>query len=165
MEPKNHKIEKEHHLPSTSIVGFQPLIFQGSSCQLQCFQHLQEKPKLVVQKASVRATKQSSPNKTTKKGGFGRGHPGPEVKDTVTVIVTVIVILDSPLKAPWNNAFAGSKCVPESDSESSSDSRTSRRHKNDSSTGGSWFLATGAAALPRVHLPLWHLLSSGAVKF
>ena len=29
MEPKNQRIEKENHLPSTSIFGFQPLIFQG----------------------------------------------------------------------------------------------------------------------------------------
>ena len=29
MEPKNHPIEKENHLPSTSIFGFQPFIFQG----------------------------------------------------------------------------------------------------------------------------------------
>ena len=28
-EPKNHPIEKDNHLPSTSIFGFQPLIFQG----------------------------------------------------------------------------------------------------------------------------------------
>ena len=28
MEPKDHPIEKDNHLPSTSIFGFQPLIFQ-----------------------------------------------------------------------------------------------------------------------------------------
>ena len=28
MEPKNHPIEQENHLPSTSIFGFQPFIFQ-----------------------------------------------------------------------------------------------------------------------------------------
>ena len=30
-EPKNHPIEKENHLPSTSILGFKILIFQGVS--------------------------------------------------------------------------------------------------------------------------------------
>ena len=29
MEPKNHTFEKENHLPSTSIIVFQPFIFQG----------------------------------------------------------------------------------------------------------------------------------------
>ena len=29
MEPENHPIEKENHLPSTSMIVFQPLIFQG----------------------------------------------------------------------------------------------------------------------------------------
>ena len=36
--------------------------------------------------------------------------------------------------------------------------------KKNSSRGGKLILATGAAALPQVHLPLWHLLSSGALK-
>ena len=31
MEPKNHPIEKEHHLNRTSIFVFQPFIFQGVS--------------------------------------------------------------------------------------------------------------------------------------
>ena len=29
MDPKHHPIEKENHHPSSSIFGFQPLIFQG----------------------------------------------------------------------------------------------------------------------------------------
>ena len=29
IEPENHPFEKENHLPSTSILGFQPLVFRG----------------------------------------------------------------------------------------------------------------------------------------
>ena len=32
MEPKDHPIENKNPFPSTSIIGFQPLIFQGVTC-------------------------------------------------------------------------------------------------------------------------------------